>query len=240
MFLVRLLLVHYENLPGPIDHAPYECALASEVLCRPLWLDPFTLYVCFWAILQATWVTMLLFVQLLQIARAQTTYESMHASRHGSFPHDHKPSTALATAIATGSTSLEGAAIDSSPPRGPDLGPGASAGGHHGHSHHGHSHEGCFTRIKKLLGVDAFVSTAASSRRNRRKENPFSTRVTTNCSDFWCAGGPAWKPPLEGGMGSEGLLGGKPIDWSRVYETPRLMRMGRGGYERVEQGDEMV
>ncbi|KAI5781242.1 hypothetical protein EDC01DRAFT_710110 [Geopyxis carbonaria] len=221
---VRIVLAYFSALP-PGDNPT--CAVLSDTpLCPPLHSDPFTVFVALWATAQTTWVTMLLTVQLVQIAKAQTTYESMRSSRHGhghshGHPHAAAAATALTTAITTGATSNPVAPSGPEPVRPPP--------------------ESWWRRTTKLLGVDVFVKTAQSSQA-RERGNPFSVGVLGNCRDFW--GGPtkAWRPPMEGGMGAEGLMAGRVVDWARIYETPRPMRAGgrgaAGRYEQVE-GEEV-
>ena len=213
--LVRLALLHAQLLPT-LTTAP-TCAVLSELFCVPLWQDPFTFYISLWGCLQATWVTMLLCVQLIQIAKAQTTYENMTSSKHG---HHHgggrdKITTALTTAITTGSTSTTGAALDPSA-RGPD--PAASISSR--------MDEGWWRKTKKLLGVDVFWRTAGGGQQAGREKNPFSAGIVRNCRDFWAGAAAAWKPPLEGGLGAEGELAGVRVNYANIYETPR-MRGGR-------------
>jgi hypothetical protein len=231
-FLIRLLILHVQLLP-PLVPAP-TCAFLAEPFCQPLWQDPFTVYISIWGMLQATWVTMLLSVQLIQIAKAQTTYESMTSSKHHGHHHeDSKITSALTTAITTGSTSLAGAGIDSSH-RGPDP--------HHPHPHppHPHPHNvGWWAKTRKLLGIDVFWNTAQGGNSRRREKNPFSVGVVGNFKDFWRGAGPAWRPPLEGGLGAETTFAGSVVNWSGVYETHQLPPKRRaGGYERVG-GDEV-
>jgi len=174
---------------------------------------------------------MLLVVQLIQIAKAQTTYESMQSSRHSHRHHpESKITTALTTAITTGSTSPSAAGIDPSS-RGPNAGaPSISSV---------RMDEGWWSKTKKLLGVDVFWKTAQVGGRGRRERNPFSVGIVGNCRDFWGGSAVAWRPPMEGGLAVEGLLAGEPVDWAAIYETPKLMRMGAGGYERVSGREEV-
>src|SRR5207302_8380293 len=98
--LVRLVIIHYTIL-GLIPKA--ECSILAEPFCSPVLQDPFTAYIFVWGVLQSSWVTMLLLVQLVQIARAQTTWESMTSGRrHHS--HDNKITSAVASTIAAGAT----------------------------------------------------------------------------------------------------------------------------------------
>lgn len=223
IFLIRLVLLHV-TLLTPISPAPV-CAILSKSLCQPLWQDPFTIYISIWTAMQSLWVTMLLVVQLVQIAKAQTTYESMRSSRHGHSRHlqrESKVTTALTTAIITGATS---AGID--PSRGPDPAAAAAAAPSISSVR---MDEGWWGKTKKLLGVDVFWKTAqAGGGTGRRERNPFSVGLIGNCKDFWGGSTPPWKPPMEGRLAVEGLLGGGLVDWAGIYETPRLMRMGRSG-----------
>ena len=55
-----------ENIDGPKD---VQCNVLSDDLCKILHKDPYTIVLSIWAAFQLTWVTMLLCVQLLQVAR---------------------------------------------------------------------------------------------------------------------------------------------------------------------------
>lgn len=200
---------------------------------------------------------MLLVVQLVQIARAQTTYESMHGDHHHHQFNENKVAAAVASTIAAGSTSMDGAQLNSSD-RGPDPAVGHHGHGHggHGHSHgHGHGrggrhggHDTCFTKVKKALGVGAFVNITKDAGRGggsarRRRGNPFSRGVITNCKDFWCDPAPLMKPNKQ--SGGEALLGGGPVDYFNMYETPPRMRVsggsGSGGrYQRLAAEEEDI
>jgi hypothetical protein len=125
---------------------------------------------------------MLLIVQLVQVAKAQTTHESMSSSNHHHHNHHNhhnhhlgKQHTAatLATAIATGSIS-----------------PDTTGDPDHLSSRY---HVGWWSRTKRLLGVDVFWRTAAAEQQRRggigggggpRNRNPFSVGVIRNCRDF--------------------------------------------------------
>jgi hypothetical protein len=76
--------------------------MISEDLCKILNKDPFTIVLSIWAAFQLTWVTMLLCVQLLQVARNLTTYESMRGHLHSNTPAD-----ALNSFVTTGDTSQD-------------------------------------------------------------------------------------------------------------------------------------
>lgn len=128
--------------------------------------DPFTVILTLWMALNLTWVTMLILVQWVQIARAVTTWESMRG-------HDDR-GEAFTAVVASGSTSLEAAELPHS----------------HSHKHK----EGCFDSWKKLLGLDTFLATAKSATdSNRRHSNPYSRGILTNCRDFWCDPQPLFK-----------------------------------------------
>jgi hypothetical protein len=174
---------------------------------------------------------MLLFVQIVQISRAMTTWENMVGSRHG---HGSKASEAITSALTTGTLSRAGAQI------GPDgLGPDPalpSTDGHHGHRHK----QGCFDQWKKLLGVDTFLETAISSNAPRRNRNSFSAGCIQNCKDFLCDSAPVFGKRENGAA----MLGGEVVNYTMMYETPRLHMRTRGGnggqYHSVATGDDAV
>lgn len=239
--LVNLVISHF-SLLAPIELP--ECSILAEPFCSPVLQDPFTAYICLWGCLQTTWVTMLLVVQLVQIARAQTTYESMHGNRHGHHHHfnEHKVAATIASTIAAGSSTMDGAQLTPGH-RGPD--PAVHRQGH-GHGHHRPRGDTCWTKVKKALGVGAFVNiTSDRGNASRRRGNPFSRGIITNCKDFWCDPAPLLKPSREGG--GEALLGGGVVDYFNMYETPPRMRMRGGGgggaagrYQRLAEEEEEV
>lgn len=164
-------------------------------------------------------------MQLTQVARAMTTYESMSGNR------DAGP---LTTALVTGSTSPEGGQVDAS-------GGGPEAGAQGGARRRKEKKEGCWAQWKKLLGLDTFIATAlhgsrAAEVQARRRQNPFTRGVVRNCLDFWVDGGGFLGRGRESGMG---VLGGESVDYRKMYEVPRSgMRYRGNGYEAV--GDEEV
>src|SRR5436305_1050536 len=127
------------------------CNILADDLCQIINADPYTVVLTIWAALQLTWVTMLLFVQFVQVSRAMTTYESMRGQPH----YGSKASEAISSALTAGTTSTGGAQLN-------PVGMGADPALHHGHGHgHGHHHkQGCWATWKKLLGFDTFVATA--------------------------------------------------------------------------------
>jgi palmitoyltransferase len=163
---------------------------------------------------------MLLFVQLVQVSRAMTTYENMFGIQD----------TALTTAF-----SSTGAALDPNHPS-----HAADASGGHDHGGHGHKHKGGrFQHWARLLGVDPFIETvrgrgAATGNKKRRKQNPYSRGMVKNCGDFWCDPQPVFGRRENGAA----VLGGEPINYTAMYESPRAMEAigrgrRRGGYEAV-------
>lgn len=169
---------------------------------------------------------MLLFVQLSQIARAMTTYESMRGQHTGT----------ITTALTTGSTSPEGGAVNVA------SGSATATGGAHAHARKHHQKEGCFAQWKKLLGLDTFVATALHGSRAgevmaRRKRNPYNRGFVRNCGDFWCDAGGGTKVLFGKKADGVGLLGGDVVDYRRLYEVPRggmAYRAGDGA--EVEEG----
>jgi len=229
--VVRLTFAYYGGFD---DTGSEECNLLAPSICRLINRDSYTMILMIWAALQLTWVTMLMFVQLLQIGRAMTTYENMH----GSHDHGGRASQAITSALATGSTSMDAAQLGSGG-RGPD--PAASGE----HSHHGHQHKGgCFAQWKKILGVDTFVSTALQGNKpkSRQDRNPFSRGCLRNCQDFWCDSAPIFGDRENGAA----MLDGEVVNYTKMYEPPMRMttrsrRAGdsAGAYESVA-GDESV
>ncbi|KAL8655107.1 MAG: hypothetical protein Q9210_001087 [Variospora velana] len=164
-------------------------------------------------------MVMLLVVQSVQIARALTTYESMRGHTHGS----SRASEAITSAITAGTTSLSGASLTNAG-MGPDPVVGAAGPPDATHA----PKERCFAQWKKLLGLDAFIATATGRSGGRRKRgNPFSRGVVTNCKDFW--GDPA--PYFGQRENGAAMLDGEVINYARMYEAPSKMRMRRSGQE---------
>ncbi|KAI8938443.1 hypothetical protein NX059_004335 [Plenodomus lindquistii] len=223
VMFVQCVLAYLEVIPTPKD---VECAVLSDDLCKIYNKDPFTIVVAIWAALQMTWVTMLLCVQLLQIARNLTTYESMRGHLHS-----HTPADALTSFVTTGDTSQDvthsagGSAPTNGFGSGQDIGevpkvtePRASV----------------WDQWKRLLGLDTFLTIALQgSRANqpaaaRPQKNPFSKGIIVNCKDFWCDGSPVFGRK-EGGFA---MLGGERVDYTRMFEVPRMRyASSRGGGE---------
>jgi len=154
---------------------------------------------------------MLCAVQLVQISRNQTTYENM---RGHSIDHAHQSSQAMASALAAGTTSLDG--------QGPN--PALPSGSHRRRRH------GCLQQWKRLLGLDTFFATAQSGfserRGSSRPKNPFSRGIITNCRDFWCDPAPYFGRREPGSA----MLDGEIVNYNRMYEVPlRMHSGGRGG-----------
>ncbi|KAH6712082.1 hypothetical protein BKA61DRAFT_609575 [Leptodontidium sp. MPI-SDFR-AT-0119] len=228
-FLVRIALGYFENLS---ESGSPDCNILAEPLCHIVNSDPYTLVLVIWGVLQLTWVTMLLFVQLVQISRAMTTWENMRGSHHD---HGSKVSEAFTSALTTGTTSRAGAQIGNT-----GLGPDPALPPTHAPGHNHHHKAGCFAQWKKILGVDTFVETALDYKgggRPRRNRNPFSNGCVGNCKDFWCDPAPVFGKRENGSA----MLGGQVVDYTAMYETPRSMstrrRGGEGAYESVPADD---
>ena len=162
---------------------------------------------------------MLFVVQSVQIARAMTTYESMHGHLQRASP----ASLAITSAITAGTISPSGASLTN---RGMGPDPVVSDGA----EGHAHRHKaGCFTQWKKLLGLDTFIATATGRSGSRKRGNPFSRGIITNCKDFWLDPAPYFGR-RETGMA---MLDGEVIDYTKMYETPPRMKMrsARGNQE---------
>ncbi|KAH0537006.1 hypothetical protein FGG08_006178 [Glutinoglossum americanum] len=237
LVLIRLVLLYFGTLPEPSD---LECNILSQSLCRILNSDPFTAILTVWVSLQLTWITMLLLVQLVQISRAQTTYENMYSQRLHN--HSHKASEEITSTLAASAPSLEGAELSRGVMGLDSALPGQlhNANGHHGHSHR----EGWFSHWKKLLGLDTFVATAqdglGSRNRSRHDRNPFSRGIITNCKDFCCDPAPVFGKRVTGAA----MLGGEVVNYARMYERPSRMKLrtrhsdqSHGAYRSVSTDD---
>lgn len=198
-----------ENLPASKESS---CNILSDVLCQLVLRDTFTVVLAIWVTLQLTWVTMLLIVQLVQIARAQTTYESMRGRTH---PSSHA-AVAVTSALSSGATTMSGAQIDQIG-RGPNPATGSSV------DRPRPKRAGYFSQWQKLLGLDTFVATASGGVRSRKRGNPWSRGVITNCRDFWCDPAPYFGRRETGAA----MLGGEIINYTRIYETPPRMKVQR-------------
>ena len=212
---------------APLTEA--NCNILPDEVCQYILRDPLTVVIGVWTALQVIWVTMLLVVQFVQITRAQTTYESMRGNIHSS----SHASEAITSALTAGSTSMDGAQI-SGAGMGPDPAVPSS------HSHNPLRKEGYFAQWKKLLGLDAFMTTALGTTTPRRRGNPFSRGVITNCKDFWCDPAPYFGRRETGAA----MLDGAVINYARMYETPSRMQFRRprdagegGAYHNVDSDD---
>lgn len=159
---------------------------------------------------------MLLVVQLVQIARAQTTFESMRNRMH---PSSHA-AEAIASALTSGATTMSGAQIDHAG-RGPNPATTSNI------DRPRPKRDGCFSQWQKLLGLDNFVATAAGGVRSRKRGNPWSRGAITNCKDFWCDSAPYFGRRETGAA----MLGGDVVNYTRIYETPPRMKAQRSGQD---------
>ncbi|PNS20140.1 hypothetical protein CAC42_5590 [Sphaceloma murrayae] len=232
--LIPLFLTYLALLPPPTGSAAQDCTLLSPTLCTQFSKDPFTALLTAWSALQLTWVAMLLAVHFVQIARAMTTFESMRG-------HTVSP---LTSALATGS-------LDPSVVGAGTLDPADPAAARK------KGKEGWWTTWKRLLGLDAVISTAmygsrAEEMRRRETRNPYSRGCVGNCRDFWCDFGGGEEGGERNGVvtgavkafvgrkaeSGMGLLGGERVDYRRLFEVPEgAMRYRRGGYEAVAGGE---
>jgi hypothetical protein len=204
------------------------CNILSDDLCEELNKDPFTIVVSIWAAFQLSWVTMLLCVQMLQIARNLTTYESMRGHLH-----NHTAADAVNSFVTTGATSQEVAGGAGSAPTngfgsGQDIGEAARPRA---------PKQSLWSQWKRLLGLDTFAAialrgSAAGQPRARaaRRENAFSRGMMTNCKDFFCDGSPVFSKK-EGGYAR---LGGERVDYTRLYEVPKMRYQRERAGERYE------
>jgi hypothetical protein len=221
-FVIRydanLTTADLENRDTPKD---VTCVIISEELCKIYNRDPFTIVLTIWAALQLTWVTMLLCVQLLQVARNLTTYESMRGHLHS-----HTSADALNSFVTTGDTSQDVAGNNTATNTN-GFGSGQDTGDLPRPRQPKHS---IWDQWKRLLGLDTFFaialhgSQAQQMQRTQPRGNPWSRGIVTNCKDFFCDGSPVFGKK-EGGYAR---LAGERVDYTRLYEVPK-MRYARGG-----------
>ncbi|KAI1265208.1 hypothetical protein F5Y18DRAFT_61741 [Xylariaceae sp. FL1019] len=221
-------LMYYYFTESP-QSVSTECLVLSEPLCKVINTDAFTVLIGLWGTLQLTWVSMLIFVQFVQVARAMTTYENMYGIQDGS------------AASIMSAFSSTGAPLD---PNHPSAGvPPSAAHDPLGAKKHGHNHRGFLQQWSRILGVDTFIETAtgrgAAGQKMQKKKNPYSKGYVQNCRDFWCDPAPMFGRRENG----DAMFGGDRINYTDVYESPAAMGLGmtgrrRGGYEAVA-GDEV-
>ena len=213
---VNLVLGYLEVLPTPADTT---CNLLPPYLCTFAVRDPWTITLSIWALIQLVWVSMLVVVQSIQIAKNITTYENMRRHDHGSshgpshLPlHHARPAT---IGPHPGTTSLNDAAAAST-----RIHPIPRASG------------GMCTKLKKTLGIDVFFATAsdASAGKIQDRSNPFSRGIIGNCKDFWCDPAPIFKSRKPG----ESYFAGDVIDYYSLYERPQSVHRRTGGDMRYE------
>jgi hypothetical protein len=202
------------------------CNVLSNSLCEILHKDPYTIALTIWCAAQSIWITMLVLVQLLQIARALTTFESMRGHLNS-----HTPAEALTSFVTTGAMSQEVTGASNGFGSGQDIGDLPPRP---------HQHASIWDQWKRLLGLDTFATALRGSRANqaRARGNPFSRGIITNCKDFFCDGSPVFGVKENGSA----RLGGERIDYTRLYEPPPRMTMrraegGRANYEAVGTED---
>ena len=164
-----------------------------------------------WACIQLVWVTMLLIVQAVQIARAVTTTESMRGKAH----HESRASEAVTALMTSGTTSMSDAQLTNT-----GMGPDPVVPSHRPSNR---QREGYFAQWQKLLGLDTFVATAQGTAGSRRRGNPFSRGVITNCRDFWCDPAPYFGKRETGSA----MLDGEAVNYTRMYDAPSRMTLRR-------------
>lgn len=222
---VRLALAYLDLIETPKE---VECSVLAYDLCGIFNKDPFTIVLSILVTFQLTWVSMLLVVQLIQVARNLTTYESMRGHLNS-----HTPAEALTTFVTTGDTSQDvpgGSGAANGFGSGQDTGSGLPRR---------QPKRSVWGQWKRLLGLDTFVATAlqgSQAAETRNHGNPFSRGVIMNCKDFFCDGAPVFKSKESG----YARLGGERVDYTRLYEVPKMRYRRSGQYESVaaEEADE--
>ena len=207
---IRLVLAYLATLPAPKD--PSSCNILSSDLCTFVLRDTWTVALTLWTLLQLVWITMLLVVQSIQIAKNMTTFENMKRHSHDSPHHPalpmHRHQISAQPTASTAAASTSATAM-----RKPDT---------------------CLKKWTRTIGLDVFLATASDARKGKLQQNtrsnPFSRGVIGNCKDFWCDPAPIFGKRHNG----DGYLGGEVVDYTRMYETPLRMRsVGGMRYEGV-------
>ena len=201
--------------------------MTGGILCDLLNKDAFTLVMIVWTACQLTWITILIFAQLLLISRGTTTLEDS-AGKH---PSDSD--AVVTSAIMAGTTSPEAAGL-------------TGAGGAESQQTSRPEQSGSFQKIKRLLGLDSTMAVLSESIRTamhgsrapefqaRQRRNPFTRGFLTNLRDFFFDPAPVFGERQNG----EALLGGEKVDYTAMYELPSHRR--EGGYASVGQQEDEV
>ncbi|KAL8819395.1 MAG: hypothetical protein Q9223_002155 [Gallowayella weberi] len=157
-----------------------------------------------------------------------------HDHMHGRAQGSSAASEVLTSALTAGTTSLSGASLTNTG-TGPDPAIPSDPEGH------AHPHKvGFLAQWKKLLGLDTFVATAMGKSGRRKRGNPFSRGIITNCKDFWFDPAPYFSR-RENGLA---MLDGDVINYTTMYDTPPRRRTRRargdqqtGTYQSVDTED---
>lgn len=218
----------YDYMLAAAATASDVCNVLSPALCKFFNADAFSLIASFWGTLQLSWVSMLLFVQFIQVSRAMTTYENMYGI-------DRNAASSLTSAFTSTGAPLDPNHPNAVRPAAPAPANASSQG------HHGHQHGSFLKQWSKILGVDTFIETAtgrgaATGKSKKQRKNPYSRGCLTNCKDFWCDPAPIFGHRETGSA----VLGGHTINYMEMYESPALMELTRsrkagqrGTYEAV-------
>ncbi|KKA28087.1 hypothetical protein TD95_003621 [Thielaviopsis punctulata] len=240
-----VLLYHY--FTTTTESADSSCSILSPALCQIVNADAYTLLLGIWISIQLVWVSMLISVQFIQVARAMTTFENMFGIRDASatlaFTSTGQPLDPQAAAVAAAEEAEAAATVTAATAA--TAAAAATAGPGLAHAH-ARRRGGYLSQIAMLLGITPFIETvsgrtAGGAARARKKGNPYGHGCVANCSDFWCD--PA--PVLGRRETGAGLLAGRKVSWMDMYEVEsgmgvRTRGRGRGrGYEAVG-GEEEV
>lgn len=207
-----LLWLFFSSYLPSVEHL---CELEERPSCTILDTAAFGLNMAIWDSFQLTWVIMLVFVQLTQIARSVTTNEADNLHRYGymgaddfsSLPPDHSKNVANNENL-SGNT------------RRPQR--------------------TCWSTSLRLLGIDQFINTTQDTMgymRSWKNKNPTDYGLMRNCLDFWVPGGSynIFKIPKDG----EGSIGGQIVNYYKLWELPEREgegeagAVGAAGYSRV-------
>ncbi|KAK9460921.1 uncharacterized protein V1516DRAFT_624567 [Lipomyces oligophaga] len=238
------LVVKYFQLADTNDEQG-TCLVLREELCLIVEYDASMIVLAFWAALQLTWVTALMFVQLYQVCRALTTNEAYNLHRYGWMGgqgDDLPVPSGLADPFAEDK-------------------PGAFTHDDHNHSHHHHSAISLCCRlvgITQLLNILSdlcastnslsWLSASASGQHSRSRRarisnhmNPFSHGLASNCADFWSSKENVIFEKFADPMAKGGIsrMNGATVDYYKLWDLPTIYNQHRHESNEAGNGDEV-
>ncbi|CCK69719.1 palmitoyltransferase AKR1 KNAG_0C06230 [Huiozyma naganishii CBS 8797] len=212
--------------------------LGDDELCAGFTYSKFTFLIMVWAVLQLCWVSILLVMQWIQIAKGITNYEfdlalqqrkrkssqQQQINEHFNTAPDElvddgsSAGTARAESLANAETTFDGV---------------SEGNGRAGTCLKMIGVPQCVTLVGELLGKTQSNSAGAEPRRGSSLHIATDYGVSRNIQDFWLTsdtGAPLWQRLLysTSSSSSRALLNGEEVVYSTLYELPA--RQGDNGY----------